>query len=184
MAQPCTLLHLSQNPQLGGEHEAMTAEEFWQNVERGPGCWLWTGATSPKGYGRVWFNGKTRRAHRVAWLLTNGPIPDGMKVLHSCDAPQCCRPDHLFIGTDRDNMEDRGRKGRTACGERQGAWTRPECVPRGEQHGMSKTTEVDVREMRRRKALGETYQAICLAFGLHWQTVWRIVHRKSWRHVN
>jgi hypothetical protein len=96
------------------------AERFWTKVERleGEGCWLWT-ATRSAGrgdrsnwYGSVRVNNAMRRAHRVAWELTYGPIPDGLKVLHRCDTPPCVRPDHLFLGTDLDNALDRNAKGR------------------------------------------------------------------------
>lgn len=91
------------------------AERFWQKVQKGDGCWVWTGAVvlgKREKYGRFLFNGKVRGAHRVAWELTNGPIPEGIFVLHHCDNPPCVRPDHLFLGTNSTNMLDAARKGR------------------------------------------------------------------------
>ena len=75
------------------------------------GCWIWMGATS-NGYGVASDNGKTQPAHRYSWELHNGPIPEGMQVCHKCDVKPCVNPDHLFIGTQKDNMHDAMRKGR------------------------------------------------------------------------
>lgn len=88
-------------------------EHFWARVNRGDGCWLWTGAATEDGYGQVGLNGITRRCTRVAWWLTHGEWPDeSLNVCHTCDNPQCVRPDHLFLGTDSDNMRDAIVKGR------------------------------------------------------------------------
>lgn len=91
------------------------AERFWQKVAKADGdaCWIWTAAKFPKGYGKVAVE-KSRKvdgAHRVAWELTYGSIPIGLSVLHKCDNRPCCRPDHLFIGTQLDNMRDMANKG-------------------------------------------------------------------------
>ncbi len=97
------------------------AERFWPHVDKegpvhpvlGTPCWLWAGHRDKRGYGQ--FNvgkRKLRLAHRVAWELTNGPIPDGLFACHHCDNPPCVRPDHLFPGTNGDNINDAIRKGR------------------------------------------------------------------------
>lgn len=95
------------------------ADRFWEKVERSPdpdGCWVWTAATTRIGYGVFAVSRKRKnvRAHRFAWELTHGPIPDGLCVCHACDNPPCVRPDHLWLGTSEDNTADRHRKGRTA----------------------------------------------------------------------
>lgn len=74
-------------------------------------CWPWTAYTDLQGYGRIQALGVAERAHRVAWMLANGPIPKGLYVCHRCDNKVCCNPAHLFLGTHEDNMADRSLKG-------------------------------------------------------------------------
>lgn len=90
------------------------AERFWPKVDMtGDGCWEWQASRFRRPpYGQFQYEGRPHVAHRIAWILSNGPIPEGKKVLHSCDNPPCCRPSHLFIGTDSDNMKDMISKGR------------------------------------------------------------------------
>lgn len=79
------------------------------------GCHLWQGALDDHGYGRINLGRRgegQEKTHRLAWAWKNGPVPDGLSVLHSCDTPRCCNPDHLFLGTQLDNMRDMVRKGR------------------------------------------------------------------------
>ena len=85
-------------------------ERVWDVIDRrGPDdCWLWTACVNSKGYGRI---GQKSIAHRVVWELTNGPIPDGLLVLHRCNTPACCNVAHLYLGTNWDNMRDRKRAG-------------------------------------------------------------------------
>lgn len=90
---------------------ATPADRFWQKVRKSDGCWEWTARVSPEGYGEFW-DDRNVRAHRFSWSLVNGPIPDGLMVCHRCDNPRCVRPDHLFLGTNRENIRDMMAKGR------------------------------------------------------------------------
>jgi hypothetical protein len=148
------------------------AERFSRRVEKSDdGCWLWTGYRGRDGYGCISAGGAGGRsllAHRVAWTIHNGPIPEGLNVLHKCDQPRCVRVDHLFLGTQADNMRDCAAKGRTVRGERS-------------QH--AKLSADHVREIRRRCTTGESQSAIASMFGVHYETVRQIVHRRNWSHI-
>lgn len=91
-------------------------------VVRDSGCIEWTGNSLPRGYGLIWVEGRSVLTHRFAWILANGPIPDGMLVCHHCDNPPCCNVAHLFLGTDATNAADRDAKGRAGVNA-QGAKT-------------------------------------------------------------
>lgn len=91
---------------------AAAAPRFTKHVEKTESCWLWRGAVDTAGYGDCWFRGRTTGAHRVSWQIFRGEIPDGLFVLHKCDNPICVNPDHLFLGTHSDNMQDASAKGR------------------------------------------------------------------------
>jgi hypothetical protein len=97
-------------------------ERFWGRVNKTEACWLWTGHLNvSNGYGQVSWSERYGRskpvyAHRMAWELTHGPIPAGQSVLHHCDVPACVNPAHLFLGSQRTNMEDAARKGRLHVG--------------------------------------------------------------------
>jgi len=143
-------------------------ERFWSKVEiRAPGeCWPWQGTMRSDGYGRFWMQGRYQRAHRVAWELANGPIPDGLIVCHACDNPPCCNAEHLWVGTDADNIADRKRKGRNnSC--------------RGEKHGRAVLTRKDVDEIR--KVYPDlNLRELSQRYGVAQTTVWNVLHGVTW----
>lgn len=134
------------------------------------GCWEFTGCRTPLGYGRIQHAGNSVGAHRFMWASINGPIPAGMFVCHRCDNPPCCNPDHLFLGTARDNNADRDRKGRQA--------RQP-----GAANGRSKLTPADVRDIRAMRIQGALQREIGERYGLQQSTVSAILHRKLWADV-
>jgi hypothetical protein len=148
---------------------------FWSRVQKdGPnGCWEWTGPRAGKGYGRVHV-GRTWAAHRYAWFLTNGPIPEGLFVCHHCDNPPCCNPAHLFVGTATDNVRDCVRKGRHVPGDGEGA-------PKGEKHRLAKLTAAGVEQMRMRFQAGTPVTTLAREFGVHPKRVTLIVLGEAWR---
>lgn len=142
---------------------------FWKNVDKSPDCWLWIGPKVGRGYGKFRYNGKTQRAHRVVWELTNGAIPDGMFVCHRCDTPACVRPEHLFLGMPLDNVHDMTTKKRHAHGEiRKNA----------------KLTEIEVRQIRTRyEPRKVTVKQLAKEYKVDPGLIHRIIHRKVWKHV-
>lgn len=142
---------------------------FWSKVDVGEAdeCWEWLASKYGKGYGRFWIHSKQWAAHRVAWVLTFGPIPEGLLVCHHCDSPGCCNPYHLFLGTHADNMADATKKDR---------------VPKGEQVYNSKLTEDQVLDIRELYATGEwTQRELAEEFGVVCSTVTQIVNRGNWK---
>jgi len=161
-------------------------ERFWSKVDRrGPGeCWEWIAGRCRAGYGYVQWEGRLQSAHRVAWQLAHGPIPEGLHVLHHCDNPGCVNAvGHLFLGTNAENMADRDAKGRQAKSDRHGSHTHPERWPRGEAHVRSKVTTADVRLIRALRASGVPRVDVARRFGLTAASIYRICLRKTWAHV-
>jgi HNH endonuclease len=155
--------------------------------EPNSGCWLWANGLSKFGYADTYYEQahKVMRAHRVAWLLARGPIPNGLHVLHKCDTRSCVNPDHLFLGTNADNVADKMRKGRHRylSGDQHPARRRPDRMARGEGHGCAKLTEIEVAEIRRLAAAGSSKHLLSRRFDVHRRTIIRIVERKIWRHL-
>ena len=128
------------------------------------GCWLWTGRLTKKGYGTIWGSGGNLHAHRASFMLYKGEIPDGLHVLHTCDVRNCVNPDHLFLGTNLDNIKDKVLKNRTY---------------RGENHYRSKLTESILRDIRFSKSVN----ALANRFGVHKSTISAVRSLRLWKHV-
>lgn len=149
-----------------------TPDTFWRRILKSENCWIWIGALR-SGYGELSFVSITGSynpigAHVVAWILTNGPIPEGMDVLHKCDNPPCCRPDHLFLGTSQDNMRDMAEKGRSAWSERS---------------SLAKLSKDRVLNIIGMSSQGVPQNRIAKIFELHESTVSLIVRGKRWEHL-
>lgn len=139
--------------------------------EPNTGCWLWTAAMSSDGYGALRVRGKQTKTSRVSYELYRGKIPKGLFVLHKCDTPACVNPDHLFLGTQRDNMHDRRNKGRGN-------------LPKGSKHHAAKFTEEDILRIRQLYATGEfTQQGIADLYSTTNQTINKIILMKRWGHI-
>lgn len=160
-------------------------------------CWLWLAYTI-NGYGRFRLRGKQCYAHRVAWVIANGEIPDEKLVCHKCDTPPCVNPTHLFVGTHVNNTQDALDKGRMAVGVRNGSYTcperrprgdrngsrtHPESMPRGENHTSAKLNEMNIFSIRSRYSQGETITEISKDFDVSIQQIFRIVRRRLWKHI-
>lgn len=164
-------------------------ERFWAKVAIGAEdeCWPWSGAAAAHGYGHVWGEkNKNVGAHRVSWELHNGPIPDGLDVLHRCDNPPCVNPAHLFLGTATDNGRDMVSKGRanTPRGDVHGSRTKPERRPRGEASWNARLNDDLVRFVRQRYAEGGiSMRQLGARVGLHHGTIGQLVRRERWAHV-
>ena len=159
-------------------------DRFWDKVHRIPdGCWIWAASRTSQGYGQVNANRRPTVAHRVAWELSYGPIPDGLFVCHHCDNRACVRPDHLFLGTAADNGADMARKGRSMAGDRNPSRLYPDRIKRGEQLPHTKLTEDGVRQIRRLHATGYTYDQLARMFSVKKMAICDAVNRKTWRHV-
>lgn len=143
------------------------------------GCIEWRGTLSPKGYGlfsRIDAKPRIARAHRLAWEMANGTIPEGLRVLHKCDNPPCVNVEHLFLGTDADNTHDAMRKGRL----------KPFPVRadnRGSRNGQAKLNEENVAVIRRALERGITRREISEFYRISRAVVDGIAWRTLWKHV-
>lgn len=141
--------------------------KFWTKVNKTETCWLWTKAVcKSRGYGRITIDKISKSAHRVSWELTYGPIPHGMSVLHKCDNRICVNPDHLFLGTQKDNMIDMVSKGRSS---------------RGSKNAFAKLTEDKVLNILQDKT--SLPEILAAKYNVSRRLIALIKQRKAWKHV-
>lgn len=181
---------------------------FWSKVEKTPTCWLWKGTLHSAGYGHFQTNGCRYFAHRASYVIAHGPIPPGLSVLHHCDTPDCIRPDHLFLGTQTENMRDMLDKGRHVVQQRTKVWPRgdehwarqhpewvrrgdrhharmrPETMARGERCGAARMTAEQVRAIRHEYRSGKGYTVLGREYGLSKSGIAAIIRRESWAHID
>ena len=185
--------------------------DFHPRIAHSPsGCWEWQQKRSPRGYGIVKFRGRSIGAHRLAWMKYRGDIPANFYVMHACDNPSCVNPNHLFIGTPRDNVLDMISKNRHCHGDKHWMRTHPERILRGLNHplvknpsraarganhgryrnphktgigeanGNSKLTANVVQEIKHRLAGGEKQRDIAKSVGISQTQVWRVKTGLAW----
>jgi hypothetical protein len=149
-----------------------TAEQrFWEKVDKNGsnGCWIWTGNTKhSEGYGRILVFGKRMKAHRFSWQLAHGSLPSELDVCHTCDNPACVNPMHLFLGTHKENMQDKALKCRALHDER---------------HPMAKLTRPQVIEILSLCDKGHTRVALSKKFHVSEAAISAIANGKSWKHI-
>ena len=131
------------------------------------GCWIWMLDCDQNGYGKISIKNKAYYAHRVSWELHNNSIPKGMFVCHKCDNPSCVNPDHLFLGTQSDNMQDMKSKGR-------------DNYVNGENHKFAKLREKDVRKIL---ISNKTNNELAKQYDISSSQICLIRRRGSWKHV-
>jgi hypothetical protein len=161
-------------------------DRFWQKVQKTNDCWLWTAYTDSNGYGEIHCkngNSRVEYAHRISWMIHFGSIPEGMEVCHKCDVPRCVRPDHLFLGTQYDNIHDCIDKKRNPI------LIKGRAGMKGEDHPLRKLTEEQVIEIRRRYVSGvnqynpSNRRELAEEFGINPTHVWQVYARKVWKHI-
>lgn len=150
--------------------EQKDIKRFWKKVlVYGENhCWEFQGCKLKNGYGRISINGKVELAHRVSWKISNNEIPEGMCILHKCDNRICVNPNHLFIGTKKDNAEDRDKKGRQAS-------------RKGELNGRSVLTKDQVEKIKSFPTGFGYCNELAKRFNVNKQVIFKIKHGKTWR---
>lgn len=151
---------------------AAMEDAFWYhcNPAGESECWNWNGWFMKSGYGEFSYHGKQYLAHRASWQIHNGPIPDGMHILHSCDNRKCTNPAHLRVGTPADNSNDMHSRKRNR-------------QPKGEKAGMAKLTTAEVIRIRKLHDEGLSYKKIAIEYGLGKSTIEQVCRRETWAHI-
>jgi HNH endonuclease len=156
---------------------------FMKNVEQIPfhDCWEWLGNIDTYGYGRIYFNGKMTKAHRLSYIIFKNEIPKNLWVLHKCDNRSCVNPDHLFLGTSAENIADMVKKGRQAKGEKHRQALRGLRV--GIKNPAAKLSEDQIVHIRELYEIGHTQKALAQSFKVVRSTIGRVVRKTHWKHL-
>lgn len=143
---------------------------FERHIQKTETCWIWKGAISgTRGYGQIGFEGRRLYAHRASFEIYKGEIPEGLLICHECDNPSCVNPEHLFLGTYKDNMQDCSKKGRMRQEEKIG-WS------------VLKTEDVIlIRELH--KTGKYSFPQLAKRFGVHTITIFDVVKKRNWKHI-
>jgi len=164
-------------------------------------CRIWTLGCDSAGYGMIFFDNKTYKVHRFIYLNKVSEIPHGMLILHSCDTPSCNEISHLRLGTHSDNAHDKVMRGRckSPTGNAHGSKTCPGRLPSGDNHfsrkfpeklrrgtanNKAKFTDSDVLNIRGLHQRGETVTFLGARFGVHRETIRRLINKKTWMHIS
>ncbi len=162
---------------------------FWANIQTTESCWIWVGTRACRGYGAISIDRKRWRAHRLSWAIHNGTIPDGLYICHRCDNPPCVNPEHLFAGTQKDNIADCVRKGRfsrsigerTRNNRRRRGFHRTKAI--GHDHYNSKLTLENVLEIRSTPPKWGEQSRLARKFGVTKSSIRDVLSRRCWGHV-
>lgn len=157
---------------------------FWSYVDiKGTNdCWNWKSSKDKDGYGKYKMDKKYYRAHRYAYVLEFGSIPTGLNVLHRCDNPSCCNPNHLWVGTVADNNHDAQAKGRSSYAQAINFLSGND-LQKGSNSWKTNLTEVIVLQIRQERANGVKLQELADRYGVAERTIEGIVYRKTWTHI-
>lgn len=150
-------------------------DRFWSKVSKSTGCWLWSGTLQQKGYGTLMVDNERHSVHRIAWTLHFGPIPHRLMVCHSCDVPSCVNPNHLFLGTNSDNMRDAAQKHRLH------AQRHPDLY-RGDRNMRATVTAEIVLAIRAQKGR-RSMRALAMEYGVSRSAICHIQQRRVWAHI-
>ncbi len=147
---------------------------FMRKVQKTDTCWLWIGHRQEYGYGKFRWQGEAVQAHRVSWELHRGHIPKGVQICHKCDNPPCVNPDHLFLGTQSDNMQDCKRKGRF----------HPPPTGKGSAHNQAKLSDADVFHIRRSYRSGVPARSLASRYKLTRAYIYKVISGATWQHLS
>lgn len=164
--------------------ESIANEKLWRKIKINPvtDCWEWQGAYSSGKYGCIRRKGKTMRTHRLFFEIFKGAIPKGLYILHTCDNTKCCNPEHLYAGTQLDNMSDMDKRGRRNPPRGDRNAMRINSL-KGEKNGRSKLKEADISQIRRLLSEGKTKSLIAKMFGVSRMPITGIANGQNWSHV-